>query len=288
MWIQIFIDMATRFTHFEVMQGNTLADVTAAIFRFSSLFQRPQHIISDAGSSANLNPKSLCYQQYFGSAQIQTTKVAASHQFLNLAESQVASTKRLLRSIFYQREKLNLSTLTHSELETVLLGTAALLNSRPIFRTKNAFLSPNKLTQPWLAVDPNNREILVSTLSPNLEVLRKAIGGAHKTFIEIIRDLFLADKFRWHQSKHKYDFLEGDLVLCLKIDSYKLGIIQKINSPSYALVKFSGNQNFPGTPIHFSKMVLIHREVNPSIPASTSDRIVDSQATVSNFITLIL
>ena len=147
-WIQIFVDMATRFTHFEVMQGNTLVDVTAAIFRFSSLFQRPQHIISDAGSSANLNPKSLCYQQYFGSAQIQTTKVAASHQFLNLAESQVASTKRLLRSIFHQREKLNLSTLTHSELETVLLGTAALLNSRPIFRSKNAFLSPNKLTQP--------------------------------------------------------------------------------------------------------------------------------------------
>ena len=82
--------------------------------------------------------------------------------------------------------------------------------------------------------------------------------------------------------------MEGDLVLCLKIDSYKLGIIQKISSPSYALIKFSGTQDSPGTAIHFSKMVLVHREVDPKVPVSTSERITDLQATVSNFTTLIL
>ena len=287
-WIQIIYCVATKFTNFQITEGNTLDDITQAIYRFSCMYRVPESIVSDAGSSANLVPESQVYKKYFGSTKIEIIKVQPSHQFLNQSENQVKNMKKLLRSIFYQRDKLNLSTLTHQELSTNLLTVSSLLNSRPIFKSRNAFLCPNSFVTPWISCSPNTAERLQSTLNPNLELLAQTISGAHKIFVEILRELFLTSKQTWSQSKHRFDFKVNDLILSLKVDNYKLGLISEINSPSYAIVKFKGQSGPYLKPVHFSKLILVHREKEPENPSFNSGRIIDTQATISNFVALFL
>lgn len=137
-WISVFICMASKAIHLELVTGLSTEDFIAALRRFVSRRGRPAHMFCDNGSNFVAAQKELkiLYNQQQLQQQLQESEFdgkikfhfnppSAPHQG-GIWESAVKGAK------FHLKRVMNGRLLTYEELETVLCAVEACLNSRPL------------------------------------------------------------------------------------------------------------------------------------------------------------
>ena len=71
---------------FQIMEDNTRASVTLALFTHSCTYRKPEMVFADRGSSQVPHTDSQEYYQYFGGHKMMTHQYTANHQNLNQVE----------------------------------------------------------------------------------------------------------------------------------------------------------------------------------------------------------
>ena len=215
--------------------------------------------MSDAGTSQVPVVGSDEYVQYFGNHPMQCIQYAPQHQFLNECERFVQDLKRILKTVFLQRDRLRLPLLTHPQIQGVLGAVQEVMNSRPIFGLQT-YVCANHLIKPYTI--SQGMETQIENLQLRLDNLRDSVGSAHLHFVSTLKAAFLFDKTRILQNKKHYDFKTNDVCLLFRADRYTLVRIQEVG-------KFHSQIEIPGTVplqlrrVHNSKMILIFRPEEP-------------------------
>ena len=255
-WVLIILCTFSKAVNFVVMENNTRASVTLALHVHSCQYRKPDIVMSDAGTSQVPVVGSDEYVRYFGNHPMQCIQYAASHQMLNQCERFVQELKRILKTVFLQRDRLHLPLLTHPQIQGVLGAVQDVMNSRPIFGLQT-YVCANHLIKPYTI--SQNMEAQIENFQLRLDNLRDSVGAAHVHFVSTLKNAFLFDKSRILQNKKQYDFKTGDICLLFRADRYTLVKIQEVG-------KFHSQVEIPGTVplqtkrIHNSKMILIFRQ----------------------------
>ncbi|XP_028173713.1 uncharacterized protein LOC114362479 [Ostrinia furnacalis] len=218
-YICVFVCLATKALHLELVSDLTKEAFIAALNRFIARRGRPQRIFSDNGTTfvGTFNELSSLLRDPSLSAHLTDKGIdfsfipAYTPHFGGLWESAVKSIKHHLRRI------LELTHLTFEEMATLLIQVEAILNSRPITPISN---DPSDLT----CLTPAHFLIGRSIVSlPCPQLIEKRITSLQRfQRIEALKQHFwarfhneyvfwLQRKTRWHTSHGK--LREGSLVL---------------------------------------------------------------------------
>lgn len=242
-----------------------------AFFLHCSKYRVPLFHCSDAGSAANFKPGNPAYVKYFGKRTIETLTVEASHQHLNKAERHISEIKKLLKTIFLQRDRLLMPKLSLTAVQALLNTVCVVLNNRPIdINNVGLNLTPNHLLKLWrLSESQSSRvktpsglscheEYLVESLQ-NLTLLSEMVGNAHAHLVQILKLMFVTNVSKYRQRGKKFDFRVGDIVLVFKTQDYYLARIVEAGE-QFCKVESGYSVSRESKHIHCQKMVLIHRE----------------------------
>ena len=248
----------TKAITFQVMENNTRESVTLALFVHSCTYRKPDLVFADAGTSQVPKVGSQEYVKYFGSHPMECNQYEASHQKLNQVERFIGEMKKILKTVFLQRDRLKLPHLTHPQLLGILGAVQDVMNSRPIFGT-DTFVSANHFLKPFLI--GQSEELQHENFQLRLDQLRDAVGSAHKHFVSILKHAFLYDKSRILQSRKHYNFQNNDICLLFRADRYTLVKIIQVGK-FYSKIVMPGSVPKESRVIHNSKLVFISREQN--------------------------
>ena len=257
-WILVIVCNFSRAITFRVMEDNTRASVTLALFAHSCTYRKPDRIFADAGTSQVPRVGSPEYVQYFGSHEMECCQYESSHQKLNLAERFIQEMKKLLRTIFLQRDSVKVPHLEHSKISGILGAVQDVMNTRPIFG-HGTYVTANHLIKPYI-LDVAN-ESRIEAFQVSLDLLRDSIGSAHRHFVSILKSSFTFDKSRMMQHKKFYDLQLNDIVLFFRTDKYCLAKIVDYG-PHYCKIILPGCVPHQTKTVHNSKLVLVHREIS--------------------------
>ena len=253
---------------FQIMEDNTRASVTLALFTHSCTYRKPEMVFADRGSSQVPHTDSQEYYQYFGGHKMMTHQYTANHQNLNQVERFIKECKKILRTVLCQRDKVKLPNLTYSQIRGILGAIQDTLNSRPIFGHET-FVCANHLLKPFLLVTDKEEKLI--SMQVQLDLLRDLVGSAHNLFVSQLKAAFLHDKSRLQQHKKKYNLQTGDIAIFFRADKYTLVRIIKFG-PQYSECEVPGTVPLTLKTIHNSKLVLVYRERN-NISANVNETI---------------
>ncbi|XP_050684778.1 uncharacterized protein LOC126979511 isoform X3 [Leptidea sinapis] len=218
-FICVFVCLATRAVHLELVSDMTKEAFLAALNRFIARRGKPRHIFSDNGSTfvgafnelAQLLAQDLDLNRIDPGITFSFIPAYTPH-FGGLWESAVKSTKYHLKRI------LSLTYLTFEEMATCLIQIESILNSRPLTPISS---DPSDLTPLTPAHFLIGRSLL--TL-PHPQVTRASVSSLQRfQRIEYLKQhfwnrfsneyvLWLQEKSKWHRSTRE-ELKEGALVV---------------------------------------------------------------------------
>lgn len=194
-YLCIFICLAVKAVHLELVTDLSKEAYMAALHRFISRRGKPQTITSDNGTNfvgACNELQSLISRSNIG-ADLADEGIkflftpAYSPHFNGMAEAAVRSTKHHLRRI------LNLTHLTYEEMSTCLAQIEAILNSRPLTPLSTDTLDLSALTPSHFLIG----RTLTSVPCPQITVTAINLLQRHKR-VEAIKQHF------WHRFSSEY------------------------------------------------------------------------------------
>ena len=282
--ILFIFDLVTRGLNLELMESNSRESLHCALFNHAcTVAITPRFVFADAGSSALPDVNSSDYKRYF-SEPMEVMAYKASHQFLNGSERITGSAKKLLRTVFKQRQKLKLPTMTYTQLRALLNSVCVALNSMPVLFNANiaAPIAPIHFRAPYIlkGADEVGKEgrgrtflqmptpdkffELVSGMQSNLNHLHDLLGDKNQTLVRILKQNYSMTSHHFLQNQSKVTFQKDDVILVLKATGSYFGLILEAFQ-NYASVRLSGTT----TTVHFKNMVLIYRkDADPSLQRS--------------------
>lgn len=217
-FICVFVCLATRAIHLELVSDLTKEAFLAAMNRFIARRGRPRNIFSDNGTTfvgafnelANLLSQDLNFNVIDPGINFSFIPAYTPH-FGGLWESAVKSTKHHLRRV------LGLTNLTFEEMATCLIQVEAILNSRPLTPLSN---DPSDLTPLTPAHFLIGRSLVMlphpqiqSTNISQLQRFRRVECLKQHFWNRFSQEyiLWLQEKTKWHRSSG--ELKEGTLVV---------------------------------------------------------------------------
>lgn len=193
-FICVFVCLATRAVHLELVSDLTKEAFLAAMNRFIARRGKPRNIFSDNGTTfvgafnelANLLSQDLDFSEIDPGINFSFIPAYTPH-FGGLWESAVKSTKHHLRRI------LGLTNLTFEEMTTCLIQVEAILNSRPLTPLSN---DPSDLIPLTPAHFLIGRSLI---LLPHLQ-----IQNANVTSLQRFRRVEYLKQHFWTRFSHEY------------------------------------------------------------------------------------
>ena len=148
----IAICCITKFVSYYLMEDIQKVDIELAISTHCARYRSPRFILTDNGTSNDILDN---HQQSIVEVlqkNVSMEILAASHQFLNLAESTIKVFKSIVRSI-YHGTPASAPLNTRAELNMIFSHVANILNSRHLSSQTDdqLVLNANQLVKPYLS-----------------------------------------------------------------------------------------------------------------------------------------
>ena len=309
-WALYVYCLVTRGLNIELMEQNSREALHCALYNHScTVAVTPFHVFADAGSSALPDVSSHSYKKYF-SEPMTTSAYGAHHQFLNQAERQIQGGKKLLKSVYKQRDRLKLPSMHYSETRALLNSICVALNSIPVifnasvgapvspihFRAPYTITSvqegetvesvPHTLTGPTTPVTRESADDFfqrVSSLQSNLCAIHNFLGEKNQTLVRVLKQNYSLSSHRFLQNKSKVKFCKDDVILVLKATGVFFGLILEA-FPSHASVRLADQSPPKTATVHYKNAILIYRaSADPSLdvsPLPAHDTVMDTKGDV--------
>ena len=261
--------LVTKASNLVILEGLKREEIIVGFKQHCNQYRTPVELYVDAGTSINPEPGSDLWNRYFNGERCKVTQVASSHQQNNFCERSVSIIKRLLRTSFLQREKLNFPSLTFCELSTLISTVVNLLNSRPVFATTSGsqIITPNHLLKTHMFHQSDEDvDSALHGLQLNFESFYNQLKMTHSIFVNIVKSAFrsnLATTQYLGKGKGAI-FLNGDFVLIFRTDKLAVGVVVE-PGPQYCVVKTAETKPPALANIHCNRLLLLYRETKPEL-----------------------
>ena len=197
-----------------------------------------------------------------------------------------------MRSVYKQRDKLKLPSLTYTETRALTNSICVALNSIPVMFNATAgapvapvhFRAPYTLRKvesgsgsseiqnkdPPLPLDENPKEVFerVSSLQSNLHTLHQMLGEKNQVLVKVLKENYSLSSHRFLQNKSKVHFQENDVILVLKATGCYFGLVLEAH-PNHARVRLADQSPPREIDVHYKNCILIYRQsADPSLERS--------------------
>lgn len=223
-------------------------------------------ILTDAGSQLTaLDPTDPAFVR-----PPQIISLPPSNQVLNPIESSMAKIKSLIGTMFLNKEKMSLPTLTVIQAQHVLDYTAAIYNLRQIPGTRqnkdDCMISPFMLTRTYLEKEECERvvkELLTQQEENNENLLTCLVENQQfkKTLMAELKTLLVCNNRAVFQKTPKIDIEEGDICLVRRgTQNLRLVEVTERNpAGNYCSIRVLSRNKIEPKETHVSMLVLVHR-----------------------------
>ena len=244
------------------MDSASRDSVRLALTNLQARYSNISLILTDQGSQLNIDSDDQIFNK-----QIVIEQVPTNSQVLNVVESSYKTIKKMLKSMFMNKEKLTYPTLTILELIVTLEITSNLFNSKQIagLNINESAISPNNILKPYLS--EHESEVMLEkfrnfkfSLDQQLSIFIEN-RKFYEAFVVVLKKIIFTNNYYYFSKKP--DGLQpvtGDVCLIKRQggSSLKLCQITKIDR-NIVTVNTMKNNKLQETKAHISILALIYR-----------------------------
>ena len=261
-WVLICLCLFSKGICMIPMDSASRDSVRLALTNLQARYSNISLILTDQGSQLNIDSDDQIFNK-----QIVIEQVPTNSQVLNVVESSYKTIKKMLKSMFMNKEKLTYPTLTILELIVTLEITSNLFNSKQIagLNINESAISPNNILKPYIS--EHESDVMLEkfrnfkfSLDQQLSIFIEN-RKFYEAFVVILKKIIFTNNYYYFSKKP--DGLQpvtGDVCLIKRQggSSLKLCQITKIDR-NIVTVNIMKNNKLQETKAHISILALIYR-----------------------------